>query len=194
MRRGSTWSLAGALALGALATAAVAAGDMVTVLDGSTNSRANKFDISETTAGHRGARLSHEIRTYSRWRSRELTATQSRPRLIALYIWRPGSKPSGSHDYEVFAHFKKGKLRGYVLKVGRSQGKVTGRATVNRHDRYSITYTFAERAIGNPRYYRWEAVTGYTGPGCLKQPGFQFGCDDSAPTGRTKVHRLTRKA
>src|SRR5207244_794911 len=89
LRRGSTWSLAGVLVLGALATAAVATGDTVTVLDGSTNSRANKFDISETTAGHKGSLLSHEIRTYSPWRSRELTATQSSPRLIALYIWRP---------------------------------------------------------------------------------------------------------
>jgi hypothetical protein len=191
-RRGSTrWLSAGLLLLALVG--ATASADTVTVLDGSTNARANKFDISTTTAGHKGGLLRHEIRTYKPWKSSELFATRAHPRLVAVYIWRPGSNLRGRQDYEIYARFKHQKLGGYVSRVGRRHRRLTGRASVKRFDRYSITFTFSKKAIGNPRYYRWQAVTGYTGRGCPKDARFQFGCDDSAPTGTTKLHRLAKR-
>jgi hypothetical protein len=70
----------------------------------------------------------------------------------------------------------------------------TGKVFVHRFDSRSITYRFEKGAVGNPRRYQWKATSGYTGRGCPRDPPFQFGCDDGAPTGDgvVKVHTLTR--
>jgi hypothetical protein len=176
----------------ALAVLAAAAGsavaDTITVHD-QRNARANRFDILSATAGHKETLLRHTIRTYRPWRSNELVSTKKRPRDICIYIWRAKSDPKEQQDYQVCAYYKKGKLRGSVFHV-RPPRKKTGKLEVQRFDSQSITYTFDPEAIGNPRLYQWQAITGYTGRGCPRDPPFQFGCDDSSPTRAVKRHRL----
>jgi hypothetical protein len=168
---------------------ATASADTQTVNDGR-NTRANLFDIKQATAGHNGSLLQHTIRTYRLWKSKELVSTQGEPRDICVYIWRAKSDPEEEQDYQVCAHFEDGKLKGSVFHV-RPPKRKTGSVRVLRHDLHSITYTFTKRSIGNPRRYQWQAVTGYTGKSCPRDPPFQFGCDDSAPTGGVRTHRLT---
>jgi hypothetical protein len=155
------------------------------------NTRANRFDIRTAAAGHRGGLLAHTIRTYDSWRSRGLRSTKKDPRDICVYIWRAKSDPKEQQDYQVCAHFEDGKLRGSVFHV-RPPRKKTGKLYIRRLNSRSITYLFDKKSIGNPRFYYWQAITGYTGKGCPRDPPFQFGCDDSAPTRSVRIHRLVR--
>jgi hypothetical protein len=179
------------VALASLALAASGVADTTTVKD-KRNTRLNRFDIKSATAGHEGALLEHTIRTYRRWKSKELVSTKHEPRDICVYIWRAKSDPKEQQDYQVCAYRKDGKLQGSVFHV-RPPHRRTGHLFVRRFDASSITYRFEKKAIGNPRRYQWKAVTGYTGRGCPRDPPFQFGCDDSAPSGAgiVKVHTLT---
>ena len=174
-----------------LAVSASAIGDTITVKD-KRNTRANLFDISSASAGHNGTLLQQTIRTYRAWRSKELHSTKERPRDLCIYIWRAKSDPEEQQDYQLCAYYEDGKLQGSVFHV-RPPRRKTGKLRVRRHDLRSITYTFERRAIGNPQAYQWQAVAGYTGPSCPRDPPFQFGCDDSAPTGRVQVHKLTKE-
>jgi hypothetical protein len=179
------------LAVAGLALAANAVADTTTVRD-KRNTRLNRFDIKSATAGHSGGLLEHTISTYRRWRPKELRSTEEEPRDICVYIWRAKSDPKEQQDYQVCANYKEGKLEGSVFHV-RPPRRRTGKIFVRRFGPSSIIYRFEKRAIGNPRRYQWKAVTGYTGRGCPKDPPFQFGCDDSAPSGAgvVKVHTLT---
>jgi hypothetical protein len=154
------------------------------------NASANVFDIETASAGHRGDLLRHTIRTYHRWRSSALRSTAVSPRMLAVYIWKAGRRFRSKQDFQVFARVKRGKLRGYVLRV-RPRKKVVGTFEVRRLDRHSITFDFDASLIGSPHSYRWQAVSGYTGKGCPKVRHFQFGCDDSAPTGKAQLHDLS---
>lgn len=175
--------LAGSL----LGTTALA--DTSVVRDGR-NTRANLFDISSASAGHNGSLLQHTIRTYRTWRSKELVTTRKEPRDLCIYIWRAKSDPEEQQDYQVCAYFEDDELKGSVFHV-RPPRRKTGKLRVRRLDLRSITYTFDKGSIGNPRSYQWQAVAGYTGKRCPRDPPFQFGCDDSAPTGTARVHTLT---
>jgi hypothetical protein len=177
--------------LAGLALVATALADTTTVRD-KRNTRLNRFDIKSATAGHEGALLEHTIRTYRSWRSKELVSTKDEPRDICVYIWRAKSDTKEQQDYQVCAHLEEKELRGSVFHV-RPPHRRTGKLFVRRLDSHSITYRFEKKAIGNPRRYQWQVVTGYTGRGCPRDPPFQFGCDDSAPTGAgvVKVHTLT---
>ena len=179
------------LALTTLALAANVLADTTTVRD-KRNTRLNRFDIKSATAGHSGGLLEHTIRTYRRWKSKELLSTKDEPRDICVYIWRAKSDPTEQQDYQICAHWEKGKLEGSVFHV-RAPHRRTGHLFVRRFGGSSITYRFEKKAIGNPRRYQWKAVAGYTGRGCPRDPPFQFGCDDSAPSGAgvVKVHTLT---
>ena len=179
-----------ASSLAALIVGAVALADTAEV-DDNRNAGANLFDIEVATGGHRGALLEHTVRTYHGWRSSVLRSTSEQPRMIAIYIWKPGRSFNSQHDYEVFARFEKGKLRGSVVRV-RPREKKVGTFRVRRLDRRSIAYAFDKRLIGDPSSYQWQAVTGFTGKGCPKVKNFQFGCDDSAPTGATQAHDLSK--
>jgi hypothetical protein len=174
-----------------LALSATAVADTTTVED-NRNARANLFDIKSTTAGHKGELIEHTVRTYRSWRSKELRSKQVRPRMICIYVWKARSDPDAKQDYQVCSQFAKGKLRGSVWKVRPRQRKVAV-FRVTRADLKSVTYAFDKKAIGNPHSYQWEAVTGFTGKGCPKDPPFQFGCDDSAPTHGVQVHDLRAK-
>lgn len=176
------------LVLLAGATAATAFADTVIVRD-PRNARANKFDIMSAEATHKGALLRHTIRTYRSWHSSELVSTAKVPRDLCIFIWRAKSDPKEQQDYQICAYYKKRKLRGSVFHV-RPPRKRTGKLEVQRFDSRSISYTFEKKAIGSPRAYQWQAIAGYTGKGCPKDPPFQFGCDDSAPTGSVKLHTL----
>jgi hypothetical protein len=154
------------------------------------NTSANLFDIKQATAGHNGSLLQHTVRTYRTWKSKELVSTTDEPRDICIYIWRAKSDPEEQQDYQICAYFEKGTLKGSVFHV-RPPRRKTGNVRVLRTDLHSITYTFTKRSIGNPQRYQWQAVTGYTGKSCPRDPPFQFGCDDSAPTGGVRTHRLT---
>jgi hypothetical protein len=195
-RGGSTWRnllrpLGLGLALAGLALAANAVGDTTTVKD-KRNTRLNRFDIKSATAGHEGGMLEHTIRTYRRWKAKELRSTKDEPRDICVYIWRAKSDPTEQQDYQVCAYREDGELKGSVFHV-RAPHKRTGKLFVRRLTASSITYRFEKKAIGNPRRYQWKAVTGFTGRGCPRDPPFQFGCDDSSPSGAgvVKVHMLT---
>jgi hypothetical protein len=195
-RGGSTWRtllrpLGLCFALAALVLAASAIADTTTVRD-KRNTRLNRFDIKSATAGHSGALLEHTISTYRKWRPKELRSTEDEPRMICVYIWRAKSDPNEQQDYQVCADYKDGKLEGSVYHV-RPPRKRTGKIFIHRFGPSSIVYRFDKKSIGNPRRYQWKAVTGYTGRGCPKDPPFQFGCDDSAPSGAgvVKVHTLT---
>jgi hypothetical protein len=188
VRRRSLWPLRLGLVLLAGATASAAVADTVIVRD-PRNARANKFDIRSARATHRHALLRHTIRTFASWRSSELVTTEKLPRDLCVYVWRAKSDPKEQQDYQICSYYKKGKLRGSVFHV-RPPRKRTGKLTVQRFDSKSISYTFSKEAIGNPRAYQWQAIAGYTGKGCPKDPPFQFGCDDSAPTRSVKVHEL----
>jgi hypothetical protein len=189
LRRSLLRPLGLALAIMVPVLVATASADTQTVNDGR-NTRANLFDIKQATAGHNGSLLQHTVRTYRTWKSKELISTADEPRDICIYIWRAKSDPEEQQDYQVCAHFEKGKLRASMFHV-RPPRRKTGAARVLRHDLHSITYTFQKRSIGNPRRYQWQAVAGYTGKPCPRDPPFQFGCDDSAPTGGVRTHRLT---
>jgi hypothetical protein len=153
------------------------------------NSDANRFDIRFAIAGHLHGHLYHVIRTYRPWRSSELRSTRREPRAICIYIWHAKSDAREQQDYEVCATWKNGRLRGSVFHA-RPQQRITGTAVVRRTNSRSISFSFLKASIGHPRYYRWQAITGYTGPACPRDPPYQFGCDDSAPTRSTAVHVL----
>jgi hypothetical protein len=178
------------LALAWLALGSSSLADTTRVRDGR-NARANRFDVHIAIAGHEGTRLYHTIRTYHSWRSNELVSTRKEPRIVCIYIWRAKSDPRELQDYQVCARYGNGRLRGTVFHARPAQ-RVTGKALVRRTDLRSISFAFDKKTIGNPRVYRWQAVTGYTGKGCPRDPPFQFGCDDSAPTRKTVEHDLTK--
>jgi hypothetical protein len=172
----------------ALVSAGFAKGDAVEVRDGR-NARANLFDIESSATGHDGAQLTHTVRTFRRWPANALRASTRRPRAICIYVWGQGRNGTGTQDYEICSHFSKRRLRGEILDV-RPRMKRVATFKVKRADSRSITYTFPASAIGKPKLYRWQAISGYTGDGCRKVRRFQFGCDDSAPTGAVAVHDL----
>jgi hypothetical protein len=188
MRARSLGPLLFALALIATTPLCTALADSTTVPD-KRNVAANPFDIRFATADHRGSALSHTIRTYRAWRSGELRSRRSRPRVFCLYVWSAQSTAGRKPDYQICATYRKGKLRAYLFEAG-SKRRMQGGITVKRLDLRSVTFTFGPETIGDPSKYRWQAVTGYTGPGCPRDPPFQFGCDDSAPTKGTAVHDL----
>jgi hypothetical protein len=191
LHRGLLRPLGLGLALTGSLLAASALANTTVVRDGR-NTRANLLDISSTSAGHNGSLLQHTIRTYRTWRSKELKTTADEPRDLCVYIWRAKSDPKEQQDYQVCAHYEDGELKGSVFHV-RPPRRKTGKLRVRRLDLRSITYTFEKGAIGNPRAYQWQAVAGYTGKRCPRDPPFQFGCDDSAPTGSVRVHTLTAR-
>lgn len=167
---------------------AVAVADTITV-DDNRNTRANLLDIERATAGHHEALLEHTIETYRSWRSLRLRSTRALPRALCVYIWKTARSAKERQDYEVCAQFRKGKLRGTVLRV-RPKRKRMGAFKVNRVNLRSVSFVFSPEMIGSPSGYQWEAVSGYTGKGCPKDPPFQFGCDDSTPTDDIRIHDL----
>jgi hypothetical protein len=180
--------LAAVVALVAAIGCASAAADTTSVSD-NRNTRANRLDIRSTSAGHSGTLLRHTVRTYRRWRPRDLRSTRSRPRSLCLHVWRPGSNPMREQDYEICVRFANGRLSGRVFQVHPAT-EVTGAVRVTRPNARSIALTFAKETLGNLRFYRWQVVTGYTGRGCPRDPPFEYGCDDSAPTRAVRIHRL----
>jgi hypothetical protein len=180
--------LAAACVVSCCVASAVAVADTTTVEDNH-NTGANLLDIARATSGHQAALLEHTIETYRSWRSRQLRSTRALPRVICVYVWKAARNAEGKQDYEVCAQFRKGKLRGTVLKV-RPKRKRMGNFKVSRLNLHSVSFVFDPGLIGSPPSYKWEAVTGYTGKGCPKDPPFQFGCDDSAPTNGVRVHDL----
>ena len=173
----------------AMALAGAAVADTTTV-DDRRNVRANVFDIKQATAGHRSNLIRHTIETYRPWRSKELKMSRKRPRIVCVYVWKAQRDAGGKQDFEVCSAWRDGRLRASVLQV-RPKRKRVGPAKVHRLSLRSITYDFDPGLIGDPGSYQWQAVSGYTGKGCPKDPPFQFGCDDSAPTGSVRVHDLT---
>ena len=188
--RSSLRLLGPALVFGTLVLATVALADTTTIRD-KRNTRLHPFDIKSTTASHHEGLLEHTIRTYGSWKSSLLVSTTERPRDICVYIWRAKSDPKEKQDYQVCAYWEDGKLKGSVFHV-RPPRKRTGPLFIRRFDSRSIVYRFERESIGNPRAYQWQVVTGYTGKGCPRDPPFQFGCDDSAPTGGVRTHSLPR--
>jgi hypothetical protein len=182
--------LAAACVLSCCVASAVAVAD-TTKVDDNRNARANLFDIEQATAGHRGNLLQHTIETYRPWRSRQLRSTRALPRAICVYVWKTARSAKDKHDYEACAQFRKGKLRGTMLKV-RPKRKRIGAFEVRRLGLRNVSFVFDPDLIGGPRSYKWEAVTGFTGKGCPKDPPFQFGCDDSAPTDGVRTHDLNK--
>ncbi len=173
----------------AMALAGVAVADTTTV-DDRRNVRANLFDIKRASAGHRSNLLRHTVDTFRSWRSKELKMSRRQPRIICIYVWKAGRDAGKKQDFEICSAFKDGKLRASVLQV-RPKRKRVGTAKVRRLSKRSITYDLDPKAIGDPDSYQWQAVSGYTGKGCPRDPPYQFGCDDSAPTGGVRVHDLT---
>jgi hypothetical protein len=188
LRRARLGLLLFGLAALATLTATRALADTKSVSD-NRNARANLFDIRSATANHRGLLLNHTIETYRTWRSRDLRSTRRRPRIMCVYVWRQRSDARLEPNYQICAKFSRGRLRGYVFDV-RSQRKTKDPVRVRRLDLESLTYSFRQSAIGDPSWYGWQAVTGYTGRGCRLQRRFRYGCDDSAPTGCTEIHGL----
>jgi hypothetical protein len=162
--------------------------DVKTVRD-RRNVAANPFDIQFVKADHRGSLLRHTIRTYRAWRSGELRSTRRKPRVFCLYVWTGGAVQKRKPEYQICATFRKGKLRASLFEAG-SKRRVQGGITVKRPDRRSVSFSFGPETIGDPASYHWQGVTGYTGKGCPRDPPFQFGCDDSAPTKKAEVHEL----
>ena len=156
----------------------VAVADTTTV-DDRRNVRANLFDIKQASAGHRSNLIRHTVETFRSWRSKELKMSRREPRIICIYVWKAGRDAGKKQDFEICSAWKDGKLRASVLQV-RPKRKHVGKAKVHRLSLRSITYDFDPKAIGNPDSYQWQAVSGYTGKGCPRDPPFQFGCDDSA--------------
>jgi hypothetical protein len=173
----------------ALILAAHALADTTKVRD-NRNTRANLFDIKSATAAHKGHLLSHTIRTYRGWRSKELRSTRRQPRIMCIYIWKEKSNPRSSADYQLCAKFSRRKLRGYAFDV-RSARRSNKTVKVRRLDLQSVTIRFPASTIGGPDSYKWQAVSGYTGKRCPRDPPFRYGCDDSVPTGRAQSHDLT---
>jgi hypothetical protein len=182
--------LAAACVVSCCVATAVAVADTTTVEDNH-NTTANLLDIERATAGHSGALLEHTIETYRPWRSRQLRSTRALPRALCVYVWKAARNAKRRQDYEVCAQFRKGKLRGTVLRV-RPKRKRMGAFEVRRLNLRSVSFDFAPDLIGSPRSYKWEAVSGYTGKLCPKDPPFQFGCDDSAPTDAARTHDLSK--
>jgi hypothetical protein len=174
----------------ALTLVATAVADSTTV-DDNRNVRANMLDIEEARAAHKGEQVQHTIATYHPWRTSILRSRRSRPRAACIYVWKSGRNINQKQDYEVCVRYRRNKLRAYVWKV-RPRRRVQGRAEVSRFDQNSLTFVFDLRLIGSPPMYRWQAVTGFTGKGCPKDPPFQFGCDDSAPTRGALSHDLSK--
>jgi hypothetical protein len=176
----------GALLLVAICAAGASAA--ITRVPDNRNTRANLFDIRTAAATSKGALVRHTIRTYRPWRSKELRSRGNQPRMICVFVWKSESDPDGRHDFEVCARFSEGRLRGSVVRA--HPRRRVASFLVRRPDSHSISYAFNEKAIGSPLAYQWQAVTGFTGKGCPRDPPFQFGCDDSAPTGGVQVHDL----
>jgi hypothetical protein len=180
-----SFALAGIASLAA--TSAFA--DATTVRD-NRNMHANLLDIRFATASHRSALLNHTIETYRPWRSRQLRSTRKRPRIMCIYIWNAMSDVRREPNYQICAKLSRDRLRGYVFDV-RAGRKTKHTVKIRRLDLESVSYSFRSSAIGDPSWYGWQAVSGYTGRGCRLQRGFRYGCDDSAPTGCAQPHELT---
>ncbi len=180
---------AAALILALPAFAAVALADATTVED-NRNAGRSLFDIKSATAAHRGSQLAHSVDTFRAWRSRDLRSSRREPRALCVYIWKQGRGGDGKQDFEACASFREGKLRGSLYRT-RPKRKRLGAFTVRRLNQRSVTYLFDDRAIGSPRVYRWQAFSGFTGPGCRKSRRYMFGCSDGAPTSKTAVHDLS---
>jgi hypothetical protein len=178
------------LALVCLASLAAtsAFADTTTVRD-NRNMHANLLDIRFATASHRGDLLNHTIETYRPWRSRQLRSTRRRPRIMCVYVWRARSDVRREPQYQICAKLNGDRLRAYVYDV-RARRKTNHTVRVRRLDLESVAYSFRSAAIGNPSWYGWQAVSGYTGRRCARQRGFRYGCDDSAPTGCAHPHEL----
>jgi hypothetical protein len=142
-------ALSGVAALLALAVAPAAAqANAKTVGDG--NDVATALDIRSVSHGHRGARLTHSIRTYGAFSSRFLSGDN----FFVFVFDTDGTRSTAERFVVVF--WGGGRLRAAVT---RGNGDFIRWTRVSRPSSHSVKVTLRRGSLGNPPGYRWVAVS-----------------------------------
>jgi hypothetical protein len=142
-------ALSGVAALLALAVAPAAAqANAKTVGDG--NDVATALDIRSVSHGHRGARLTHSIRTYGAFSSRFLSGDNG-----FLFGFDTNGTPSTAERF-VIVFWGGGRLRAAVT---RGNGDFIRWTRVSRPSSHSVKVTLRRGSLGNPAGYRWAAIS-----------------------------------
>ncbi len=145
------WTRSSALlaVLAALSSAspAPAQGSTDTVADG--DDVAGPLDVRSVSHGHRGARLTHTLRTYGAFPGRLLAGDNA-----VVFAFDTNNRRS-SFERGAVVFWANGRLRAVVVN---RRGNLLARVAVSRPDRRSVKVTLSRRALGSPDGYRWLAV------------------------------------
>jgi hypothetical protein len=145
-----------AVALLALVGAEAARAGGATVSDG--NDTRGRLDIKSVSQGHSGAKITHTIRTFSRWPKSLLDEQHSNSFLMLINTDR-----DRVIERFVFIITTRGRLAAGVLT---SNGNFLGRADVSRPDQRSVRVKISKSRLGNPPSYRWQGFSSFQGGGC----------------------------
>jgi hypothetical protein len=145
-----------AVALLALVGAEAARPGGATVSDG--NDTRGRLEIKSVSQGHSGAKITHTIRTFSRWPKSLLDEQHSNSFLMLINTDR-----DRVIERFVFIITTRGRLAAGVLT---SSGNFLGRADVSRPDQRSVRVKFSKSRLGNPPSYRWQGFSSFQGGGC----------------------------
>jgi hypothetical protein len=146
--RGTGGILIGIAAALALVAPGAAQANTKTVGDG--NDTANALDIRSVSHGHKRARLTHTLRTYSRFSARFLRGDNG----ILFGFDTNGSARSAERFAVIF--WAGGRLHAVVVN---GKGHFVAKARVSRPSSRSVKVTLRRSSLGNPAGYRW---TGFT--------------------------------
>jgi hypothetical protein len=142
-------ALSGVAALLALAVApATAQANTKTVRDG--NDVANSLDIRSVSHGHKGARLTHTIRTYGAFSSSFLSGNNG----FAFGFDTNGTARTAERFVVIF--WGGGRLRAAVTRGNGDFIRWTG---VSRPSSPSVKVTLRRASLGNPAGYRWVGLS-----------------------------------
>jgi hypothetical protein len=145
-----------AVALLALVGAEAARAGGATVSDG--NDTRGRLDIKSVSEGHSGAKITHTIKTFSRWPKSLLDEQHSNSFLMLINTDR-----DRVIERFVFIITTRGRLAAGVLT---SNGNFLGRADVSRPDQRSVRVKISKSRLGNPPSYRWQGFSSFQGGGC----------------------------
>jgi hypothetical protein len=130
------------------ASPAAAHANAKTVSDG--NDVATALDIRSVSHGHRGARLTHTIRTYGAFSSRFLSGNN------AFVFGFDTNRTARTAERFVVVFWGGGRLRAAVT---RGNGDFIRWTRVSRPSSRSVKVTLRRTSLGNPAGYRWAGLS-----------------------------------
>ena len=175
MRKTALLTLAGLLAVAAVAVAAV-----VSVND--RDDVATALDIKRATGAHNRSadQLVHTVDTYEEYQASDMANDDPAPSSICIEIWTRSSPGEDPPDYEACAvPDRRGRALVGAISRERRQGSDLriGAVRLQRPSRSRLVFRIDPDHIRRPRSYRWRAETTTFGGGCRSASG----CPDYAP-------------